>query len=134
MPPPNGCRILRLEMKRQVQSLNGKSSAAGFLDFDHDAAKPQIARSRFQPNRDLPQEAVHRQVRHGADDGIVCTCVRVPITALTRPSIYHPIACFSEVASAWKSTMMMGVCFRMPSKASIPVRNGQSTLAMKTRP
>ena len=37
----------------------------------------------------------------------VWTCVCVPTTAVTRPSRCHPIAIFSDVASAWKSTKMI---------------------------
>ena len=36
----------------------------------------------------------------------VCTCVCVPTTAVTLPSRCQPIATFSDVASAWKSTKM----------------------------
>jgi len=38
----------------------------------------------------------------------VCTCVCVPITAVTRPSSQRASATFSLVASAWKSTTTTG--------------------------
>ena len=45
----------------------------------------------------------------------VCTCVCVPKTAVTLPSRCQPIAIFSLVASAWKSTMMTRVRCRIAS-------------------
>ena len=56
-----------------------------------------------------------------------------PTTALTRPSRCQPMAIFSEVASAWKSTTTgppRGMRF---SSASMQW-NGQSAGGRKTRP
>ena len=65
----------------------------------------------------------------------VCTCVCVPITAVTRPSRNHARAAFSLVASAWMSTMthlqVIGICVRICSAVS----NGQYALSfMNTLP
>ena len=64
----------------------------------------------------------------------VCTCVCVPTTAVTLPSRCQPIAIFSDVASAWKSTKTMRArCFTFSISFSTPA-NGSSMLSMNTRP
>jgi hypothetical protein len=64
----------------------------------------------------------------------VCTCVCVPTTAVTVPSRCQPIATFSEVASAWKSTKMIRVRSRSRSISRLTTTKGSSMLSMKTRP
>ena len=52
-------------------------------------------------------------------ESAVCTCVCVPTTADARPSRCHPIAIFSLVASAWKSTNTSGeIAFASSSSSS----------------
>ena len=65
----------------------------------------------------------------------VCTWVWVPTTAVAWPSRYQPIAIFSEVTSAWKSTKTIcapSAFSRATSRAAVV--NGSSMLARKTRP
>src|SRR6266545_238612 len=64
----------------------------------------------------------------------VCTCVCVPNTPVTRPSRCHPIATFSDVASAWKSTMMTRAFARSASISLSTTVNGSSSGCMKIRP
>ena len=56
----------------------------------------------------------------------VCTCVCVPITAVTRPSSQRAIATFSLVASAWKSRMTTGACARASSTSSSTISHGDT--------
>ena len=82
---------------------------------------------RLHEHRDRPIEALSGGLKRR---------VIVGIAALTRPSRYHPMACFSEVASAWKSTKMNlgeSPVFRS-SRMRSTVRKGQSRVFMKTRP
>jgi len=64
----------------------------------------------------------------------VWTWVWVPNTALTLPLRNQPMATFSEVASAWKSTKMMGVRRCSSDNTASTPRNGQSMGGMNTRP
>ena len=64
----------------------------------------------------------------------VCTWVCVPITAVARPSTYQPNACFSDVASAWKSTMRSGVSALERAWMESKARKGHSSGAMCVRP
>ena len=78
-------------------------------------------------------------VRHAVPFGrirssAVCTCVWVPSTAVARPSRCHPMAIFSDVASAWKSTMTMRVFARSASISRTATANGSSSGVMNTRP
>ena len=64
----------------------------------------------------------------------VCTCVCVPITAVTRPSSMRASAIFSLVASAWKSTRTTGVCARASSTSASTTRNGWTGVCRKSWP
>ena len=56
----------------------------------------------------------------------VCTCVCVPITAVTRPSSQRAIAIFSLVASAWKSRTTTGACARASSTSPSTISHGDT--------
>ena len=64
----------------------------------------------------------------------VCTCVWVPITAVTRPSRYCDMAIFSLVASAWRSTTMVSASVWASSTRASTMRNGEMPVPMKTWP
>ena len=60
--------------------------------------------------------------------------VWVPITAETRPLRCHPIAIFSLVSSAWKSTNRTLTAGSIASRIRSAFRNGQSIGGMCDRP
>jgi hypothetical protein len=64
----------------------------------------------------------------------VCTCVCVPTTSVALPSRCQPIAIFSLVASAWKSTMMTRVRAFIASISFSTTAKGSSIGTMNTRP
>ena len=64
----------------------------------------------------------------------VCTCVCVPITAVTRPSSQRVIATFSLVASAWKSTTTTGACERASSTSWSTISHGETAASTKSCP
>ena len=64
----------------------------------------------------------------------VCTCVWVPITAVTRPSSTRAKATFSLVASAWKSTTTTFACERASSTSASTTSNGLIGVVMKRLP
>ena len=65
---------------------------------------------------------------------LVCTCVCVPITAVTRPSSTRESATFSLVASAWKSTSTTCARARASSTSSSTTSNGLTGVVRKSRP
>src|SRR5262249_16565310 len=91
----------------------------GFLvRFDDDGVQARVAGRGFELRRQRAEEAAGRRVEVAANDRVgrpsvryavplgrmrssaVCTCVCVPMTAVTLPSRCQPIATFSDVASA----------------------------------
>ena len=64
----------------------------------------------------------------------VCTCVCVPITAVTRPSSQRASATFSLVASAWKSTTTTGARPRASSTSSSTTSQGETGVSRKSMP
>ncbi len=64
----------------------------------------------------------------------VGTWVCVPSTASTRPSRCQPIATFSLVASAWKSTRIRSASFSSRSSRPSITRNGERAAFRKTVP
>ena len=64
----------------------------------------------------------------------VCTCVCVPITAVTRPSSTRASAIFSLVASPWKSTTTTVACAFACSTSPSTIANGLACGSMKSWP
>jgi hypothetical protein len=64
----------------------------------------------------------------------VCTCVCVPITAVTRPSSHVASATFSLVASPWKSTTTIGAFARASSTSPSTISHGDCATSMKSWP
>ena len=59
------------------------------------------------------------------------------MTSEARPSNHQPVACFSEVASAWMSTtttFSSGQAAFISARQTSPTRKGESVAAMKTCP
>ena len=65
---------------------------------------PPRRRSRSRAGRSCPASVIAAVPPGSTRASFVCTCVCVPITAVTRPSSQRASATFSLVASAWKST------------------------------
>ena len=65
---------------------------------------------------------------------LVWMCVWVPITAVAEPSSSRPIATFSLVTSAWKSTSTTGVRSRAASTSAGPASNGLTAGSRCIRP
>ena len=125
--------------------------------FDHDAVQPRIAGGRLEPRRHRVEEPRERRLSFHADDASragrscrrrsgrpcrsagsarrrsarACACRR---RRVTLPSRCQPIAIFSLVASAWKSTMITRVRWRIASISRSTTANGSSMLSMNTRP
>ena len=59
-------------------------------------------------------------------------CVCVPTHAVTRPSRCQPIATFSLVASAWKSTSTC--CASIPARIASTSANGERAVTMLNWP
>ena len=64
----------------------------------------------------------------------VCTCVCVPITAVTRPSSQRESATFSLVASAWKSTITTGASARASSTRPSTISQGETGVSSEIEP
>jgi hypothetical protein len=60
--------------------------------------------------------------------------VCVPTHAVTRPSTCQPIATFSEVASAWKSSSMKSAFSRRSAISASASENGDRAASTKTVP
>ena len=123
--------------ERFSRSIAGRL-AGRLIGGDDDRVEPAGPRRRLEPGRHAGEEPAERRLDGDADDRVVrpghadvgevggalsagsarrpsargCGC---RATAVTRPSRCQPIATFSEVASAWKSTMMTRALARSAS-------------------